>query len=181
MRRKTRRKKSYWVRWDVTARRWCKKSNLPNGCLLALERAGDKRRVRGDLVIHRYHLPDAADDKETLADALRQLSEVLITDIAARKYTLRLYSPAGDGIGGNMQMGKIRKLPGIPTEEDEMAAEFEAIETDMLVATMRSELDRADDVSSSSEISLRAYVRALLERFSAKEISLMLEEERKNR
>jgi hypothetical protein len=66
-------------------------------------------------------------------------------------------------------MGTLGLLPGLPTEEEEMQAEYRKVEVDTLAATVRDDLDLAEDMSSSLEVVLWAYARALRGKFSARE------------
>jgi hypothetical protein len=172
-------KRKLHVRWDTTAKRWLARNQMPNGTTLALERVKDGRRVRGDTIIHRHKLPLAADDDDSLSEALAALQGVMITNIEARQQRLRLYRPDGSHAPGNTRMGTLRRLPGLPTEEEEMQADYLEIEVDLLATGLRDELDFAEDVSSSPDVVLQAYVRALLRKFAPEQIAAAVEREQR--
>ena len=165
------RKREFHQRWDIVARRWCERNNLPNGTILVLERMNDGRRVRGDTIIHRQSLASPASDNDTVSDALGALQRVLITDIARRQQRLRLYAPNGSPVSGNTLMGTVRRWEGLATEEDEHRAEYFEFEVKMAATGAGEQIDAAVDMSSSSDIALRAYVRALICRFGAGEVA----------
>jgi len=178
MKAKVKPKRELHVRWDITAERWLRRNGMPNGCALVLERLRDGRRVRGDTVIHRRRLPPRADDLDFLSDALTALQSVFITDIEGRNQRLKLYAPDGSALHGNKRISKIRALPGLPTEEDKTRAEQLEIEVDMLATSLRDDLDLAEDTTSSPEVVLRGYIRALRSKFTIREIAMAAEVER---
>lgn len=173
----SKRKRELHVRWDTTAKGWLDRNRMPNGTALVLERERDGRRVRGDTIIHRHLLPPASADGDRLSEALDALEAVLITDIAARQHRLRLYRPDGGHAPGNTLIGTLRRLPGLPTDQDEMEAEHFEIEVDHLATGIREQLDLAADMSSSPEVALHASVRALLRSFTAEQIAEALKQE----
>ncbi len=167
---KTGSKRELHVRLDITAKRWLERNATPNGTKLVLERIKDKRRVRGDTVIHRHALPPSANGTDTVTDALESLRRVLITDVQARKQRFRLYAPNGDAVPGNTRMTTVRSWEGLPTDDDKERAEEINIEVDLLATSLREHLDLAEDMSSSPEVVLRGYVLALRDKFTPDEI-----------
>lgn len=164
-------KREMQVRWDVTANRWLERNKMPNGTALVLERIKDGRQVRGDTIIHRLKLPVAADAAATVADALEELRRRLITDIEARKQKLRLYNPRGEPISGNMLVGNVRKMAGIPKKPDVVQAAATEAEIEHFASGVCQELEINEELASTPEIVLRGYIQALRTRFSVEQIT----------
>ncbi len=166
----TKRKRELHIRLDITARRWLERNQMPNGTHLVLERKKNKRRVRGDIILHRHKLPPAADDHTRVSEALQILEGTFITDIEARGLKLKLYAPDGRD-ACKMLMSTVREIPGIPTEDDKERAENEEAEISLMAVCLEDDLDLAEEFSSSRNVVLRGYIRALRQKFTAKEIN----------
>jgi hypothetical protein len=163
--------KTYRHPWRTTNSRWLRRNGLERkGLALVLVRKRDHRQVRDDLLIHRYTLPRPESATNTISEALDNLRSVLITDFNARNLEMRLRRRNGELVGGNTLIRNLKKLPDLPTPDDNEAEENleHEIDHNKHQATMIAR--EFDEMMSSPEAAARVALRALCELYGAQTI-----------
>ena len=167
--------------WDEFSRKFAKRQGLPLGTQLHLYDASGRKK-RSDWQVKRKKVasvPRAA-GYETVHSLLQTATNVLSTDINARRLKICLVSPQGDRIPGNTHVATVRALPRHRTEDEleeetqrELEIELLRRETGKLAS---SEINEAEYLLEDPEdIIPHAYLSVLCERYGRERIEEALE------
>ena len=167
--------------WDEFSRKFAKRQGLPLGTELHLYDANGRKK-RSDWQVKRKKVasvPKAA-GYETVHGLLQTATNLLSTDINARRLKICLVSPQGDRIQGNTHVGTVRALPRHRTEDElaeqaqrDLEIEYLRRETEKVAS---SEINEAEHLLEEPEdIVPHAYLSVLCERYGRERIEEALE------
>ena len=167
--------------WDEFSRKFAKQQRLPLGTALHLYDASGRKK-RSDLQVKRKKIGSVprADGSQTVHSLLQTATNLLSTDINARRLKIRLASPQGDLIPGNTHVRTVRELPRRRTEH-ELAVEAQRI---LEIDYLRREVQRVADREISEaehlleephDVVPHAYLFALCDRYGRDSVTDALE------
>ncbi len=167
--------------WDGYSRKFVKRQGLPLGTELHLYDANGRKK-RSDWQVKRRKVgsvPRAA-ETETVHSLLQTATDLLSTDINARRLKIYLVSSQGDRIPGNTHVGTVRALPRLRTE-DELAEEAQR---DLEIEHLRGETKKIASaeiieaehlIEEPEHVVPHAYLFVLCERYGRERIEAVLD------
>ena len=167
--------------WDEYSRKFAKRQGLPLGTELHLYDANGRKK-RSDWQIKRRKVgsvPRAA-ETETVHSLLQTATDLLSTDISARRLKICLVSPQGDRIQGNTHVGTVRALPRHRTEVEPAEEAQQDLEIEYLRGETKKiasgEITEAEHLVEEPEhVVPHAYLFVLCERYGRERIEAVLE------
>ena len=176
-----RRPRLIYSTWDEFSRKFAKQQGLPLGTALHLyDASGRKKRSDWHVKRQKVRSVPRADGSQTVHSLLQTATDLLSTDINARRLKIRLASPRGDLIPGNTHVQTVRDLPRRRTEH-ELAVEAERkLEIDYLRGEVqqvaRHEISEAEYLlEEPHDVVPHAYLFALCDRYGRDSIKDALE------